>query len=281
MGGRKKKYYKDQRNKLQILWIFIACVIVLVCTSLFLKLISVAVQSSFDGKHRFTIAVDGKPLQVISFSPEQGSISSLTISTSETIPLEKIGQHIRIPVDAIVTISADDTSFSSGNVQEKISYLFFHYPSIKTNMTILDTLRLWWYTRSIKQPGIFQKTITISEKSKDHIDELLRDKVAAQLFTDNTISEENSSIHIINATGVQGIGNRMAQLISNIGGNVVLVTTADNLQKVSEIQHQGDSTYTVKKFAKVFKMKEKAVDKTRLADIIIVIGTDSISYGFF
>src|SRR3989344_5580201 len=74
----KKARVKKNNTKFAVLFVLFVFVIILI--SAVLKVASVIRQSKFDGNNRFTISVsNNKNLEVISFSPNNHSISTLRI----------------------------------------------------------------------------------------------------------------------------------------------------------------------------------------------------------
>lgn len=88
---------------------------------------------------------------------------------------------------------------------------------------------------------------------------------------------EKISIAIVNGTGVAGLGNRIARLITNIGGNVVSVSTSDNLISDSEILYSKENNYTARRIAQILSFKINNKDNMDISDVTIFIGKNNLS----
>jgi hypothetical protein len=93
-------------------------------------------------------------------------------------------------------------------------------------------------------------------------------------LTDASVYQENQTIQVINAADVYGLGSRLATLITNIGGNVVLVSTSDETIQNSKIVYSGKESYTAKKISDYLGILTQQSDQRGVADVIITIGRD-------
>lgn len=261
----RKKKVKTQKNNTKIAIVFFIFVIAIVLTSLIFKVIAVVAQSKFDGNHRFTISVSNdKNLEVVSFSPNNHSISILRIEEENKDP-KTIGQFLKIPIDGFVKGSSLKTN---KDVAVLMSNVFFNYNNIKTNLNLIDILRLGLVSKTTPLNNIITYSLSSS------LEEKKVDKIVAKLFKDEEIEKENKSVEIINTTQVMGLGGRLARLITNMGGNVIQVSTK-NPEKISYVLYTGRKTYTVKRLNEVLGFKLVQMDKKFIADIRIVLGEDA------
>lgn len=253
-------------NSTQIAIIFFAFVFVVVLASLILKAVNIVSKSRFDSETRFTISVtNGKDLEIISFSPKSQSISVLKIDGNIKT---SVNRFLEIPIDGEVKSRLKIKDF---RVPDLILKFTLNYRSLKTNLTIVDMLRLYLYSKTVPANYVYDKTISAST------DVLILDKIIPQLFSDEIIEKENASIKIINGTDVNGLGNRLGRLITNMGGNVVIIVSSDRTENSSTISYFGKKTYTIEKINKILKFNLKKLDKKTITDIVIVIGEDSLS----
>jgi len=254
---------------------FTAIVAFFILISLALRMVSLIGKSSFDGVHRFTIKIASKEERggkIISFAPDTASVSILYLSQSPvpsgTGQSEKeAGRLLKIPIDGSITTPTADLS-SGKNVSYDLQTFIFGYGSIKTNLTIIDLVRLYLFAKIVPVSNF-----TYKEASLSFLDDEKGDKILSSLFTDYSLSREAVSIEIVNGTSILGLGNRLARLISNMGGNVISVSTSEIAIKTSEILYL-DSSYTVERLEKVLFMKKRQTKKPMLFDIVIYIGED-------
>lgn len=267
MGRRKK----TNTNNLQIAAIFAIFVGSLLVISLLLKLFLLIRQSTFDGVNRFTIAVSNNKdaKTVISASSDTQSLSVLTIKGS--IPLSRIGKFLETPIDGKISDSAYVEDLNQKNIEKTLRSMILRYKNLQTNLTIIDLARLWFFSRTLSYSSILTSEIsTTSEEEKI-------DKISYSLFSDPSIVEEKMSIQIINGTNVSGLGNRLARLITNMGGNVVVVSTSDEIIDHSQILYVRKNTYTVERLQKVLGFPTVETKQQGLSDITIKIGTNSLN----
>lgn len=269
----RKKKTSGPRN-LHLVQIFCILVFFLVATSLVSKLIFLISQSTFDGEHRFTIAFLAKPVSIVSFSPDIRTISLL--KAPNVTDLKRIGRMLEIPIDATVDVPHD--LIAKENVREAIESslqtLFFAQADLYTSLTPLDIVRLWWFTRSVSSHAVIFSEINLSSNKDDAYDTAI-DKISSKLFLDNAISLEKVSLRVVNAAGIQGLGNRLARFLTNMGGNVVIVETADNQRETSEIVYYGKKTYTLKRLGEILQFPLIDQVSPGIADITIILGKDS------
>lgn len=284
--SRKKKEKKDS---LYIAVLFCIGVLVIVCIAFLLKAVSIVSKSNFTGSNRFTVVVvDSQPLRIITASAETNTLTALTVKKGKNVDKKSVGKLLKIPIDGTIAfreqingrLSALSIMEARGIDNVLWQYLL-NFNTLQTNLTILDMTRLWWFARSIPTHSITLKTVSlplILEPS----DELNNDRLMVTLFNEKSITDENMSIHVVNGTGVFGLGNRLARLITNIGGNVIAVTTADSLIEQTEIVYRDVKNYTVEKLSKVIRAPAKKAFEAKnksnstLSDIIIYLGKDSV-----
>jgi len=245
---------------------FFAFVIIVILVSLIFKGALIVSKSRFDSKTRFTISVsNGKDLDIISFSPKSQSISVLKIEGD--IKSLNINRFLEIPIDGEVKSLLNIKDFKVSDLMFKF---ILNYRNLRTNLTILDILRLYLFSKTLPINYIYDKKISTLDNAST------LDKIIPPLFSDEIIEKENVSIKIVNGTNVTGLGNRLSRVISNIGGNVVIIASSDSMENLSTISYFGKKTYTVEKISKILGFKLNKLDKKAIADIVIVIGKDSL-----
>lgn len=275
---------KQQSGKtVRFALLFFVFILLIVIGSFLVKGISVMQNSLFDGKHRFTILMQLKkePQNVLlSFSPENTTASILYINGKQAINPQELGVILGVPIDAFVALR-EDVSLQKGSINAFLPTLLqkitFRRDNVKTNMTFIDAARLWMFVRKIPTHGILEKTYIFPSNSIDNLDVGELDSLISSLFADHTITEEKRSIQIINASGISGLGNRMARIVTNIGGNVIAVTTGDSVLPVSEIVYSEAESYTLEKLQQLLRKKGVNTYKQAISDIVVIVGKDKSS----
>lgn len=136
-------------------------------------------------------------------------------------------------------------------------------------MNHLDCLRLFLFARGVGSSDIYQRELT------GNTTDVQRYNLISLTFTDPAIRRENQSIQIVNASSTYGLGAKLANLITNIGGTVVLVSTGEVVSK-SQIAYYGKRTYTVDKLSEILGIPAKETNSKGVADVIITIGEKGI-----
>lgn len=278
------KRQKETGNKnLTVAFIFCSFVFLLIIISVIIKMFFVVSQLRFDGEHNFNVLLLHKDnrFDVVSFSPNTKTASILKVQVKnkekEMVKKLNISRLLQIPIDGVVdsTNVKQIVSFNE-NIDSSLGMILLNSRNLKTNLTFIDFFRLWILSKNIPSHEVKIKEITVSLPLNKE-EEILIDKICSQIFIDNIMVEEKVSIQIINGTGVLGLGNRLAKFITNMGGNVVLVSTADEIIDNSEIDYFDEKTYSYKKLKQVLNFKENKMEKEGIADLIIIIGKNSLA----
>lgn len=275
----KRKKKKLQTNNLKTAFIFIILVFSLIALSLLFKLGVIISDSKFDAKHNFAIVIYSKDnlknRSIISFAPDNQSISILKVDTDVKPPT--LGRILEVPIDGEIRLNQKLSELEEGKEVELIlGKILFKYQDIKTRLTIIDIARLWFFSKSVPASSISIKKLNLLSFEQKFTDEAI-DRISAQIFFDNVLSGEKISIQIINGTEVLGLGNRLGRLISNIGGNVVAVSTSDKALDKSEILSLNRGTYTYQRLSKILGFRALKLNEPAISDIVIKIGKDTLS----
>ncbi len=246
---------KDSSN-LRFAAVFFVLVLGTILISLIFRATFILRESKFDGTSNFSLQIKSNKNQIISFSPKSSTIGILNLENISASSLE-------IPIDASIY---SDLSLSKENVDRSLFRMIFDFKNQK-ELNSVGIFRLFIFTKTIKDSAINEKEI--NEKT----DKLKTDSIISTMFVDPQILDDKQSIEVVNSTNTYGLGNRLANLISNMGGNVILVSTGDE-KKESEIQYSKYS-YTVEKLSSVLKFKKVKMKKNSLADVIIILGQDN------
>lgn len=272
---RRKKRIKPS-NTVTLALFFVGFVGALLIVSIFMKLFLLAKESSFDGSHRFTIAVSSSDLQssnnktteIISFSPSDQSIERLVINTP--VPIIGMERLLEIPIDGVVVINGNSIS-GKESIGEALKLIALSFKNVRSDLTVLDIMRLWWFGRTVSEHSV--KDETFSQDPNLSLESQL-DSYAQTLFADDTVASEKESISIVNGTDISGFGTRFSRLVTNMGGNVVSVSTSDSKVDHTTISYYGKKSYTLSRIEKVLGIKAVLSKSPELANIVIILGED-------
>lgn len=267
----RRKQNKLGLSNIKIAIIFFTFVFSIVLVSLALKLIAVVNKSRFDNNRRFTVVHSGnKNREVISFSPKSRTIAILRIDKDSVT--NDIGRFLAIPIDGKISSSLDT---QTTRVSDFWFQVFLNFKNVKIDFTVIDIARLFLFSKTVPQNFVSVKNLPPQITTAEV------DKIVGSLFNDESIVKDGKTLEIINATGIAGLGNRVARLITNIGGNVVIVKTADSLETESSISYFSKKTYTVQRLSEILRIKAIKKENKTIADITIVIGQDSLQNSVF
>ncbi|MEK7517760.1 MAG: LytR C-terminal domain-containing protein [Patescibacteria group bacterium] len=262
----RKKRNLNKGNNTKVAMVFVAFVLLIVSISLIFKFIFVLSQSQFDDSKRFTLTVSNKrELEVISFSPISRSVSILKLGKNLDTPVNKF---LAIPIDGFVKGESLDLN---QKIETLLSQMILNYRKLQTNLTVIDCIKLFIFAKSLPERGVNIRNIS-QDLSVSEID-----SIVTRLVSDELIERDGKTIQVVNGTNVVGLGNRLARFITNMGGDVIFVATANNHQKYSMISYIDNKSYTVERLNKILGFKTVKVSDKLLADISIVIGEDSLN----
>lgn len=256
---------KSKRSgNMKLAGFFVLAVLGLVIVSGFFKILFLIKDSRFDGLHKFNVEfVEKNKISIVSFSPQNRTIS--IIKVNNTLNPDPVSKNFAIIVDGRIFLKND---LNNKNLFSAIIKSALPLGNTVKDLTMIDLVRLSLFSRSVPQNSIYDRGFL------QQYNEAQKATIISLSFTDPVIYQENQSIEIVNATDVFGLGGRLANLISNAGGNVILITSADKESNNSKITYSGEKTYTVKKLGEYLNFPVEKADKKGIADVIIIIGKD-------
>jgi len=243
-----------------VFFVFLAFIVGLSVT---FKIVGIIKDGQFDSSKRFNLAItNGRNIEVMSFS---NSKNIAVFKLDKNIKLFEAGRILEVPIDGFIDLSTLD-------LNQKINSLFLksilNYQTLKTNLTIIDLLKLFAFSSRVAQSDVTTKTIGYEAFG------IATDKIVSRLVADEFIEKDNQTIQIINGTNIGGLGNRLARLITNMGGNVIIVATSDMPKKMSTISYIDEKSYTVEKLNKILGYELVLEADNAISDITITIGED-------
>jgi hypothetical protein len=259
----KKKETMLSNTKIAI--VFFAFLAFVVAISFIFKFIIVLKNGKFDGSRSFIFSVsNGKNIETISLSPRLRNIT--VFKFEDNVGTSEAGRLLEIPIDGTIASGSLDLNQKIKSISLKT---IINYNNLKTNLTFLDLLRIALFVESIPENSIDTKIVKTGG--------LGQDKALENLINDPFIEKDHQTIQIVNGTSVSGLGNRLAKLITNIGGNVILVMTDNNPRKRSVITYINKKTYTVERLQRILEYEVVKDLDNAMSDVTIIIGEDRIS----
>jgi hypothetical protein len=257
---------KNESN-LGLAGLFVLFVCGLIILSLLLKIFFVFKDSKFDGVHNFVVGfVSQSQTKIVSFSPQNKTLSIVNIQSN--IDKNALEKALEIPIDGVINV---DKNITDKDIVSTLLKTSTPLASSLDGLTFIDAFRLSVFAKSVQSGSIYDRSFS------PNLNDQQRSTVLALSFTDPAVYQENLGIQIINASEVAGVGNRLANLIVNIGGNPILVTTADASQNASKIIYYKTKSYTVQKLSDYLGFSVEETDQKGISDVTIIIGKDKIN----
>lgn len=249
---------KKKQNNIALGILFSAAIIFLIVISLFGKAVTLFQKGKYDNSYPFSIKIkSSNKVQFVYFYPKENKVSLLDLDAGKDTSDSQIPQDTQIVVPGGVS-SSNLKNFFNKFVEDK---------HIKTELTSIDRARIYLLIKSINDNDIkMQSLASLSDPNAQ--------KVITDIFSDPQILAEDLRIEVVNATGIYGVGNKAAQLFTNMGANVIFVKTADETEKKSVIYYSDKKSYTVSRLEKLLGFTSSKNTKSSISDILVVIGQD-------
>jgi hypothetical protein len=263
----RKKHVHEGGRGLKTLFIYGALVFLLILISFSIKGFFLLQKSKFDGQNHFAVAVvkEGIVKEIISFNPGTPSYALLKVEDGK-LSLSSLGKTLGVAPDAAIQTS--DSLPIGDDVTQTMMAAVWQFPTIHTEMTIIDVVRLSLLSKNIQEDNKVVKEINLSRGESD------ADKIITSFFGDEKLTSENIPIRIVNASDMSGAGKRLERLLNNLGCNVIGVSSSAPEAR-SKMQYVGDQTYTLGKLKRLLKLPIIQQKIQGTGDIVITIGEDS------
>jgi len=200
----------------------------------------------------------------------------------------KLIEFLGVPIDGYLVVKQKSSWQSEKDLEKLADWVyspgfFLQIFSIKnyldknlqTNLSLKDLNSLAVKVKSFK-PDRF-KIVQLQDKSGYLSVEMTKNNPLINL-TDNLIFEENLTVEIINASGLEGIGTIFKNVINGLGARVIEVSSSDTTQKESEIFSNKPSALK-ERLTNLFGNKIKYSNSNQIdTDIKIVIGQNLAKY---
>jgi hypothetical protein len=276
---------------------------------------------SWDGKSAINLAIKGKDVEVASFDPSSQKLTLLKIPKDAYFELPKgfgtwrvgaiyeLGQEedppvgsellktslaklMGLPIDGFVEYKGDQPFKEV--VEEwhsnPLKILGFIKES-KTDLSPLEAIGVYRAISSVRADKVVtldtaQSDITQSKLLPDSsrvlgVDTIRLDLYVRDKMPDSQILAQAVPVGILNGTSHPGLGQDVARIITNMGGNVIFVNNTESLQSVTVVVSK-EKSHTATRLMEVFApscLKGKCAildSKVSLqrAQINIVLGED-------
>lgn len=267
---RKSANTPGESKSLRLVVLFLLALFFAVSVSLIVKTVTLIRTSTYDGKHRFTTYLSSKGSKsalLISLEPNSPAVF---LTMKGEVSEKSVSSLLSLPIDA--TIQMGNVSFEDVSPNDLLGKALFSPKTHLAGFTRYDLLKLYLVSAGSSKDGVFEEVSLRKGIPEDYS--------SKKYFVDHGITDDNKSIGVVNSTGVSGIGQRLEQALTLMGGNVVSVTTGRQEQEPTYIFYSGSKAYTVQKLERLFHQQAEE-GNTQAADILVVIGKRSLSLPLF
>ena len=247
---------------------------------------------SWDSDFNLNLVLTTKPISVLSYNPVENKISVLEIPDAAYIEVPggygswklgvvyKLGEapdkavgakllrdslesFLALPIDGVIRISGQWSSSEwvsnlRGNPWDALAML----SNSRTDLSPIELTRFVMGVRGVR----FDKVTTYnleelglltSEKLADGEDILVSDpaKIDALLtrhFTDTKVLGEGATIAVLNSTNQPGLAAKTAQMITHLGGNVIIQSSFEKVLEKSVVTGDSKYPYTTRRLQQIF-----------------------------
>ncbi len=268
---------REKNNSLLYLKFFIFAALLVIFLGIIIRLFNQYQNREFVNNSYNLLIISDKYVGIIGIDSLGSSFSAIAVTKDlenlkrENILLQSI--NFGIPIHGYVVYPKGEEPYdptpnflSWGNIQNILSD-----PSIKKkNITFFDWMKLYSERKKIAS----ENTIIKSYATITDVRGLLS-KESDLYFQNSEIVNEKTSLQIVNGTRVNGLGNRIGEMYSRVGFNVVSIVTEQG-RKDSEILYSNKlKSDQAELIQKSFNFPITYDEDAQIADITIIIGEES------
>lgn len=191
-----------------------------------------------------------------------------------------------LPVDGFLQFEGP---YSSKNTKEIVENLrknsfegFNLLFNLKSDLTLYELIRLKFALSSIRYDkvryldlesmGILEKGFLADNTPIFTFDPVRIDSISAGL-PDPQIQSEHKTVAIFNSTDYPLIAQKGARIITNLGGNVIIIANSE--KKLKKTKVSGEKSKTLKRFKQIFESEAgKEMEISSRAQINVMLGED-------
>lgn len=150
---------------------------------------------------------------------------------------------------------------------------------MKTNLTFNEANNLIWFSKGLTPKRVSFVDLSQSKDSAGFLDAQDAANKIGLLLTDSAISNEEIAVEIENASSVAGVGSVLKNIITNLGGNVLSVTSVEETKQTS-ILVKNKNNVLGRRLETILGVKMQQVKKTDSleGDIKVSIGNDYAAF---
>lgn len=166
----------------------------------------------------------------------------IDLNTLPQTPYDFVKDLKNNPFSAVMTIGKISSSLT------KIEFLSLAYSLTKVRLDKITNLDLGNFNLLSKKTISDGTTVLVAEP-------LLLDNFIIDKFSESKIRQEQISIAVFNGTSTPGLAQKVARIITNMGGDVIISTNATaQFQKTFITSSLTNKSYTLDRLVKIFNL---------------------------
>ncbi|MBU1323032.1 LytR C-terminal domain-containing protein [Patescibacteria group bacterium] len=245
--------------------------------------------SQWDGQSQFGWVIQAEEIQVKIIIPNQKKLITLIIPDNTMVQVGfGFGEYRINKIYELGKLENQAGKVLTRTVQELLGVGIKGWQAgTKSNLSWWDKVRIKWLeTLAVNQTEVIElkdKAAWQAEHLSDaslvyRVNQVWLDELVHQEIFDQEISQEELTVAVLNASGVDGVANNIGRLISNLGIEVRLVSNLA-IQDQSEVvisQKSLKDTKTLKKIVDSLGIGTIRVDDILeyRSDVVVIIGRD-------
>lgn len=275
---RRRQKENSSVASFQYLKVFLFVLALLILVSLGQRTFTFIRESKFTGDH-FVFLVISSEWHLVAVDRQQTQVSIVTLDNVKfdaNWRVEKLSYEIGIPIDAVIRFDHKKTfgnfyrEFFSWNMANEM-FMSKSFQSMEGANT-LDILKMYFAARSLRFQG--ERSLSLTQENGEMNRET--EDIFSRFLSDSRLKTENTSVEIVNSSGINGVGRRVAQLLTNLGFHIISVTSSE-VRFPSQIAFRGDKSYAAQRLERIFQIPSfHSSSQTTIADVTVVIGEDYV-----
>lgn len=231
------------------------------------------VKSSRFTKSYFTILLVSDMSYIMNINLSKKKLTVLTLKDksiqSFVTSLPQASYYMGLPIDAVISFASSRPLNPEKDLLTLAGTLsFFTQPKDHTLLGVnsFDIAKLYFHSKySISDMQIESYPAVLGAA----IDQTQQVKLY-NFLSDQEIINNPTTIEVVNASGIDGVGARIAEMLRVVGYNVVAIRSSFSDQK-SSIIIRGGNDATLGKIQEILPIQTQFVDEEGIVDISIII----------
>lgn len=246
---------------------------------------------SWDSNFNLNLVLTTNPVSILSYNPVEGKISILEIPDKAYIEVpggygfwklgavHKLGEvdnppigvkllrdslqnYLALPIDGVIEVRAGDSEQFMTKLRGNPLEAFLAVTSVRTDLSPIELTQFVFGARGVRFDKVStynleELELLTSEKLADGEDILVSDPIKIDVlltkhFADTKVLGESATIAVLNATNRQGLAAKTAQMVTHLGGNVIIQSSFEKKIEKSVVSGDNKYPYTTKRLQQIF-----------------------------